>query len=95
MIIELLRAFVYDQFSGDQEDLHHEPHHQYLVPVQDVNIELSVVNISMQWSGKTSDMNRTYIELSAKGSEYQQSPRWKAHWHVIGTEEQQDYKDVG
>ena len=30
-----------------------------------------------------------------KGSEYQQSPRWKAHWHVIGTEEQQDYKDVG
>ena len=65
MIIELLRAFVYDQFSGDQEDLHHEPHHQYLVPVQDVYIELSVVNISMQWSGRISDMNRTYIELSA------------------------------
>ena len=65
MFIELLRAFVYDYFSGDQEDLHHEPHHQYLVPVQDVYIELSVVNISMQWSGRISDMNRTYIELSA------------------------------
>ena len=65
MIIELLRAFVYDQFSGDQEDLHHEPQHQYLVPVQEVYIKLSVVNISMQWSGRISDMNRTYIELSA------------------------------
>ena len=60
-----LTAFVYDQFSGDQEDLHHEPHHQYFVPVQDVYIELSVVNISMQWSGRISDMNRTYIELNA------------------------------
>ena len=64
MIIELLRAFVYDQFSGDQEDLHHEPHHQYLVPVQDVYIEQllglelfpKVVQINRVQAGKLTGM---------------------------------------
>ena len=61
----LLRAFVYILFSEDQDDLHHELHHQYLVPVQDVLIELCAANISVHWNGKTFELNQTCIVLSA------------------------------
>ena len=61
----LLRAFVYIWFWEDQEDLHHELHHQYLVPVQDVLIELCAANISVQWCEKTLELNQTCIVLSA------------------------------
>ena len=76
----LMRASVYIWFSVDQEDPHHERHQPYLVQVQDVDIESYAVNISVQRSGKTLDMNQTFIVLSAGATVTQMFSIFSDHW---------------